>query len=413
VNIFKRIVLSLLPVITVCVSLIGCGGRSSGGEKSEIKASDDKITIYVGESDIIRIKNYSDLNKLEYEVEDENIAEVEEIDDGEFEVTGKSVGKTNVVISARGYDDLTVKIVVKSGSSGEDYDNDAGVDIDDTIHGGQEDWSIGDDFGGGSGNGGGSTATGPEPYINDEGYYVFGVYEQDNNYNNGPEPIEWEIITENENGILLASRYVLDAKPYHFERTDITWEDCSLRTWLNNDFMNTAFNDYEQSLINEVYLENKDNVLCETDGGNDTIDRVFLLSSEDVFSYFRINAVKENKEWCGFSQQAIVAPTEYAISLGLRVGGITQEDYNLYNEDDDWGYYLQVGWHYDTDCIGKAGCWWYLRNSGEYQDCAGCVDDTGYISGNYGNAVGPDHSHGPDWIGDEWGVRPALYLNID
>ena len=33
-------------------------------------------------------------------------------------------------------------------------------------------------------------------------YIVFGSYEQDDNTNNGKEPIEWEVLDENKNGIL-------------------------------------------------------------------------------------------------------------------------------------------------------------------------------------------------------------------
>lgn len=84
------------------------------------------------------------------------------------------------------------------------------------------------------------------PYEQD-GYIIFGVYEQDGDLTNGPEPIEWEVLGTDSNGTLLVSRYILDCQPYNTEYVDVTWETCSLRAWLNDDFLNTAFTPFEQS----------------------------------------------------------------------------------------------------------------------------------------------------------------------
>ena len=70
-----------------------------------------------------------------------------------------------------------------------------------------------------------------------------GKYEQDNNLENGPEPIEWIDLDydDQENKSLLLSKYGLDASQYHADGGEITWEGCSLRNWLNWDFLNDAF----------------------------------------------------------------------------------------------------------------------------------------------------------------------------
>ena len=73
------------------------------------------------------------------------------------------------------------------------------------------------------------------PILNDEGYVVFGSYEQDNDLLNGSEPIEWQILESDGNSTLLISRYVWDYQPYNTERVDVTWETCSMRQWLNDD----------------------------------------------------------------------------------------------------------------------------------------------------------------------------------
>ena len=65
-------------------------------------------------------------------------------------------------------------------------------------------------------------------------YIVFGSYEQDGNKKNGKEPIEWEVLGEDENGILVVSRYILDCQPYNKSPSHVTWKTCTLRKWLNN-----------------------------------------------------------------------------------------------------------------------------------------------------------------------------------
>ena len=65
---------------------------------------------------------------------------------------------------------------------------------------------------------------------------AFGRYEQDGNKENGPEEIEWIVLDVKDRRSLLISRYALDTVPYHTEDINITWEKCTLRTWLNGSF---------------------------------------------------------------------------------------------------------------------------------------------------------------------------------
>ena len=81
---------------------------------------------------------------------------------------------------------------------------------------------------------------------------TFGRYEQDNNLENGPENIEWEICSIIDNVICLESKYVLDFKYIHPDRDKaVLWENSYIREWLNNDFYNQAFNDDEKAFIME------------------------------------------------------------------------------------------------------------------------------------------------------------------
>ena len=184
----------------------------------------------------------------------------------------------------------------------------------------------------------------------------FGNYPQDKD---GTEkPIEWIVMKKEGNQVLLLSKYVLDAKPYNKELEDVTWETSDIRQWLNNEFYTTAFNKAEKAKIQTSLIKNEDNSKYGTNGGNDTGDKVFLLSEKETETLF------SNKE------ERIAKATEYATKSGVYV-----------NEE-------------------KAACWW-LRSPGYKSDNAAEVDYDGWV-----------YRHGYDVDGNHDGVRPALHLNL-
>lgn len=118
---------------------------------------------------------------------------------------------------------------------------------------------------------------------------TFGQYEQDNNLENGQEAVEW-IVLDHQKGILtMISRYALDVLPYHSEPVEVTWEDCDLRKWLNDDFYHTAFSDDDRSMFfstqneNPVYFD-------EMDAEASTDDLVYLLSVTEAEQYFKTDS---------------------------------------------------------------------------------------------------------------------------
>ena len=122
----------------------------------------------------------------------------------------------------------------------------------------------------------------------------FGRYEQ-NDKDDGPEPIEWIVLDVRDGMSLLVSRYLLDRQPYHSAREDITWENCSLRTWLNTDFLAAAFSAEEQEAIPETMVDNSDTqgeTKWQTTGGGDTADRIFLLSYAEAWRYFETDEAR-------------------------------------------------------------------------------------------------------------------------
>lgn len=211
---------------------------------------------------------------------------------------------------------------------------------------------------------------------------TFGRYEQDNDPTNGPEEIEWIVldVADGENPkALLLSKYGLDAKQYNHRYEPITWEECSLRSWLNDEFLKTAFTEKEQDaiLVTEVdnspeqgYIEWADVI-----SGNDTQDKVFLLSCAEAKQY--LDVTPENKE----NIKARVAPTPYAIAQSAWVN-------NKYLTADG----------------EPAGRWW-LRSPGRYEYRAAHVIGNGSLQNSHVSAAADHYGGGV--------VRPALWLNLD
>lgn len=193
----------------------------------------------------------------------------------------------------------------------------------------------------------------------------FGSYEQDGLRKNGAEPIEWIVLDIQNNQALLLSRYALDSKPYNSTYSPVTWETCSLRDWLNDIFLNTAFTEDEKKQILLTEVDNsrtQGNNEWRISGGNNTEDNVFLLSYEESEQYF------------DSSLDRMCLPTNYAVSQGA----------DIRVHDDE---------------VTESG-WWWLRSPGEAQHHASFVNFDGT---RYSNAVGNEYLS----------VRPALWISLD
>ncbi len=116
-----------------------------------------------------------------------------------------------------------------------------------------------------------------------EGITVFGSYPSENGKK--PMPIQWSILARDDNKALLLATHGLDVKPYNKKDTAVTWETCTLRKWLNEDFLKAAFSEEEKSRIQLSHLKNSENPEYHTPGGNDTDDRIFLLSASEAEQY--------------------------------------------------------------------------------------------------------------------------------
>ena len=165
-------------------------------------------------------------------------------------------------------------------------------------------------------------------------FVTYGVYEQDNVKKNGMEPIEWRVLENTGDSLLLMSRYVLDGVPfsnaydtYEFNPFPVTWETCNLRNWLNTTFLTTAFDSAEQSRIMKVLNQNTPtksgwdydyDTKRPVDYGNDTMDRVFVLSLEEVEKFFPNDAVYLDNDGraVAYSTALRMKATPYALKHG-------------------------------------------------------------------------------------------------
>ena len=218
-------------------------------------------------------------------------------------------------------------------------------------------------------------------------YVTFGHYEQDCNLENGKEAIVWKVLDKKNGRVLLLSKYGLDVKTYNNTSTDVTWETCTLRSWLNSDFLNSAFSSSEKSVIPTVTLSNPDNPKYGTAGGNNTNDQVFLLSLQEMQQYFSLSNkwtdydgenydVTGSSYFIGGSKDVITSPTAYTDAQGV----------------------LTTFVH---DSEGKASCLWWLRSPGDASIAAAFVDYSGHVDAR-GFFVDYDH----------YAVRPALWVNL-
>ena len=112
-------------------------------------------------------------------------------------------------------------------------------------------------------------------------YVLFGSYEQNNIISDGQEPVEWVILNKTDTELLLLSKYIIDYQAYNTTDADVTWESCTLRSWLNTDLYNYVFNDEEKSIIKKCKITN-DKTPEYKDDRYETYDNVFILSSDDL-----------------------------------------------------------------------------------------------------------------------------------
>lgn len=187
---------------------------------------------------------------------------------------------------------------------------------------------------------------------------TFGSYPQTQSGTDNT-PIEWQVLDIQDGKALLISKYALDCQPYNVSGMAVTWETCSLRTWLNETFLNSAFRSDEAGMILKTTVTADQNPRYLKDAGRSTQDWIFLLSVPEAEQYLASDDVRQCRA------------TYFAKAQGA---------------------YIST----------KKNCWWWLRTPGYLGSSAACVSSTGLVNYN-GTAV--NYMRGS--------VRPAMWVNLD
>lgn len=191
----------------------------------------------------------------------------------------------------------------------------------------------------------------------------FGSYEQDNDLENGPEQIEWIVLTVDGARALLISKQGLLPREFNDEYSPfaaITWANCQLRTWLNDTFYENAFGPGHRSRIFLSEVKAEANPEAAVYPGTDTRDRLFLLSIEEAGRYFDSD---EARRCFG---------TAFCYAQGAE-------------QDAD------------------GACWWWLRTPGVETSSVAVVVHSGAVFTN-----GFSCGHVPHLA-----VRPAMWIDLD
>lgn len=205
--------------------------------------------------------------------------------------------------------------------------------------------------------------------------------------NDAKQPIKWHVLSVNGDNAFVIADQNLDAKAYNETKTDVTWENSTIRSWLNgygasankdkksftsDNFLDNAFSVAEQNAIKMTYMVNEDNPDYGTDGGNNTWDKVYLLSVSEASN------------------------TSYGFDSKYNVSSKTREAKNT-------EYAKQCGaWSSEDSSYLGNGDWW-TRTPGGSGYSASYVLHNGY---GYGNN---------DYYsvnGTSGAVRPALHINL-
>ncbi len=190
------------------------------------------------------------------------------------------------------------------------------------------------------------------------------------------EPIKWRVLDVDGNNALVLADIALDDQKYHSSFSKVTWENCTIRSWLNQNFLQTAFSSEENEAIALTQLDNANNPYYGTDAGNDTQDKIFFLKATDAYTtkakattygFVKIYRVYDEARRCKSS--------DYAKAMGIR----TEELATTY-----------------------GNCFWWIRTPGEINRTAICVKPDGWFGRN-GYGVADDYV----------GVRPAFILDLN
>lgn len=201
------------------------------------------------------------------------------------------------------------------------------------------------------------------------------------------DKIKWRVLNNSGNKIFLLADKILDDQKYNTILTETTWSTSTVRSWLNgydsssnsygsdysnDNFLDNAFTLSEQKAIITTEVINKDNIQYSTPGGENSQDKIFLLSESEVSTDQGSNYGFTSD--CDLTDESRMCKSStYAKAMGV------------------WTYYVS---------IGNGNGRWLLRSPGVYQDAITYVHYNGYLD-----------TDGAYVYADSYGIRPTLVLD--
>ncbi len=104
--------------------------------------------------------------------------------------------------------------------------------------------------------------------------------------NENTKPIEWIVLEKQREKALLLSKRISIRHSFNYKNDKVTWENSTIREYLNIEYINIIFNKEEQTLILTTDVLNDNNAKFGSTGGNNMKDKIFLLSINELNKYF-------------------------------------------------------------------------------------------------------------------------------
>lgn len=194
----------------------------------------------------------------------------------------------------------------------------------------------------------------------------FGTYEVNCETGDFDEDVEWIVVAKEGDKYLLVSKYILDTERFNSTYSKVTWENSSIRAWLNGAFSEKMFNADELERLTETEVDTN---------GAKTKDKVFLLSKAEAEKYFAKEDLKG------------VINSPYALLNG--VANVEVEDEN------------------DRKKVTNYSAGWWLRDTSS--TTVSGTDASNALTVAYDGTISEvGHASSQSGIG----VRPAIWVTI-
>lgn len=141
------------------------------------------------------------------------------------------------------------------------------------------------------------------------------------------ERIRWRVLGNDGDTLFVMADKGLDCQCYHEVDDEITWENCSLRSWLNGTFFHTAFDSSEREAVAIRQTDHSAYVPGSSTQDYVTIPSMAWMSDKNYGYSMPVGSPAPNRQ---------LAASDYARAMGVRLG------------DENGG--------------GEQSCWWWMRD---------------------------------------------------